>query len=610
MAEARQSERPPAPPSAVFGKYQLLASLGQGGMADVFLAVVRGLVGFNKLVVVKRLRSSLAEEPEFLPMFLDEARLAARLNHPNVVQTNEVGEVDGEYFIAMEYLEGQPLNRILSRSTRRKTAVPVPIYLHMLCEALAGLHHAHELKDFDGTPLNVVHRDASPHNIFVTYEGITKLVDFGIAKAATRSYETRTGVLKGKLQYMAPEQARCEDVDRRADVFSLGSVLWELLAGQRLWAGLTDLQVLEKLVSTTPATPSSVNPEVPPELERICMKALAREVDERYATAAEFREDLETYARDHARCTSRDVAAFVSKLFADKREQIRAIVERQLARAHTGADLVDINDPSTVTFSTDSLKLLSTGSHSGPRSGSDRGTPTSQAPSSDGESSGPHTASQPTRSGTPSGVAPRSTSPDADADGGGRNRKVWIAAGVVGAVAIGLFAVRQGSDEPAPPMPTPTPAAASAAAPASSPTATDDTRRAAAKTVTIRVEAKPADAKITIDDTPVPANPFEGRFPADGLTHRIVVEAKGYKTERRMVTFDEDSRATFELAKGNDEEERPRPAGPSRPYTPPAPKTSAGAAQTAPPTPAPPPTPKGPGQPTKRPLEKGDPWGN
>src|SRR5262245_45560386 len=211
--------RSPGPEVSTIGKYQLIANLGHGGMADVYLSVVHGPVGFNKLTVIKRLRPSLAEEQEFLAMFLDEARLAARLNHPNVVQTNEVAEIEGQYYIAMEYLDGQPLNRILTRAQKAGT-LPRELLIRVVADCLAGLHYAHELADYDGSPLGVVHRDASPHNIFVTYDGQTKVVDFGIAKAATRSAETRGGVLKGKVAYMAPEQARSGEVDRRSDVFA------------------------------------------------------------------------------------------------------------------------------------------------------------------------------------------------------------------------------------------------------------------------------------------------------------------------------------------------------------------------------------------------------
>ena len=207
-------------------------------MADVFLAVQSGPTGsgFQKLMVVKRLRQNLADEPEFVAMLVDEARIAARLNHPNVVQTNEVGELNGQYFIAMEYLDGQPLHRIQHRNAQRqKDGATAPfskdLQYVVLLDVLAGLHHAHELLDYDGTPLQIVHRDMTPHNIFVTYEGQVKVVDFGIARAVGRSAETRQGIIKGKVRYMAPEQAIGHNVDRRADVFAIGIILWEVASG-------------------------------------------------------------------------------------------------------------------------------------------------------------------------------------------------------------------------------------------------------------------------------------------------------------------------------------------------------------------------------------------
>src|SRR4051794_26091703 len=191
---------------SLFGKYRLIAELGHGGMADVFLAVARGPIGFNKLLVVKRLKANLVDEPEYVAMLGDEARLAARLNHPNVVQTNEVGQEGDQYFIAMEYLDGQPLHRVLTRS-EKKERMPLAMHLRIVCDVLSGLHYAHELADFDGSPLNVVHRDVTPQNIFVTYDGQVKLVDFGIAKASGRDGETKTGIVKGKVTYMGPEHA-------------------------------------------------------------------------------------------------------------------------------------------------------------------------------------------------------------------------------------------------------------------------------------------------------------------------------------------------------------------------------------------------------------------
>ena len=219
---------------STFGRYRLIAELGRGGMATVFLAVTEGAMGinFNKLVVLKRLREHVADDPEFVTMLMDEARIAARLNHPNVVQTLEVDKAEGEPFLAMEYLDGQPLHRILSRD---RATFPLAMFLAVLADVLSGLHHAHELADFDGTPLNIVHRDVTPHNVFVTYNGQVKVVDFGIAKAEGRASETKHGVVKGKVSYMAPEQARSGMLDRRTDVFAVGVMLFEACTRRRMW---------------------------------------------------------------------------------------------------------------------------------------------------------------------------------------------------------------------------------------------------------------------------------------------------------------------------------------------------------------------------------------
>ena len=313
--------------SSTLGKYRLIAELGQGGMAQVFLALARGPAGFNKLTVIKQIREQLVDDPEFLGMFLDEARLAARLNHPNVVQTNEVGNEGRRYFIAMEYLEGQPLNRIVQR-LGRENGIPLGAHLRVLCEVLAGLHHAHELSDFDGTALEVVHRDVTPHNIFVTYAGQVKIVDFGIAKALSQSTATKAGVLKGKVAYMAPEQARGENVDRRADLFSVGVLLWEALAGVRMFKGLTDVVIIQKIVNGQLPSPRTVNPKVDEKLEAVCMKALAHNREDRYETAAEMQTAIE-----HAleglddRSNVRDLGKLIQERFDSERQRIKSMVE-------------------------------------------------------------------------------------------------------------------------------------------------------------------------------------------------------------------------------------------------------------------------------------------
>jgi serine/threonine-protein kinase len=321
-------------------KYAPIAELGKGGMATAYLAAVRGLGGFHKLMVVKRLRPALAAEPEFLRMFLDEARLAARIDHPNVVHTLEVG-FDGEgHFIAMEYIEGQSLEQLVRRSKQRSAgpgataevldaaaAIPLKLYLVAINKVLEALQCAHDLEDFDGTALNVVHRDVSPHNVMVTYDGNVKLLDFGIAKAADSSTDTRTGVLKGKCGYMALEQFGGQPVDRRADVFAVGVMLWQAVTGARLWKGLSDADIFRRLASGNVPRPSERVADIDPALEAICMKALAPEAADRYASAAELQAELEGYIAAHAelRATTRELGKFVAESFAVERAKIKSL---------------------------------------------------------------------------------------------------------------------------------------------------------------------------------------------------------------------------------------------------------------------------------------------
>jgi serine/threonine-protein kinase len=315
-----------------FGKYQPFATLGRGGMADVFLTVARGPMGFNKLAVVKRLRQALAEEIGFRTMFLDEARLAARLNHPNVVHTYEVGEHNGAYFIAMEYLEGQPLNKIIKEASKRREAIPQAICARVVADALSGLHFAHELRDYDGRPLTVIHRDVSPHNIFVTYDGHTKMVDFGIAKAALSSQETEVGVLKGKVAYMSPEQAAAGPIDCRADIFPMGIVLWEMLTGKRLMSGETAAQTLHRLMNMDIPRVSSVIRDVDPMLDEIVATSLQKDANMRYQTAAQMRDALESFiVRTGRPARQDDVSGMMTRLFGRVRDEVQRQVQRHMS---------------------------------------------------------------------------------------------------------------------------------------------------------------------------------------------------------------------------------------------------------------------------------------
>src|SRR5262245_60556486 len=228
------------------GRYRVLSELGRGGMSNVYLAVARGPSGVNKLVVLKALLPDLATEPYALTMFLDEARLAAQLNHPNVVQTYEVGTEGDRHVMVMEYLEGQPLSAVMKYAERSGAPLPMKLHLRIIVNALEGLHYAHELRAYDGAALELVHRDVSPQNVFVTYDGQVKVLDFGIAKAASSSTHTATGIVKGKISYMAPEQMIADNVDRRADIYSIGCMLWAAATGKKLWKDNPDLQIMRR----------------------------------------------------------------------------------------------------------------------------------------------------------------------------------------------------------------------------------------------------------------------------------------------------------------------------------------------------------------------------
>ncbi len=311
-------------------QYETVASLGAGGMADVYLAVAKGGQGFRKLVVVKKVRTPLSDDPELLQMFEQEARLAARLNHPNIVQTLDFGRHDGGHAIVMEYLEGQPLSAIVRRAG--SDGIPLALSLEILVEVLAGLDYAHQLTDFDGQPLHIVHRDVSPHNVFVTYAGQTKLVDFGVAKVLPDPYATTGTMIKGKLAYMSPEHERGDPVDARADLFAAGVMLWEALVGRRMWAGLTEIAIISRLRFGEIPSPSEASSDVPAALERVCLRALAHRREDRYQSAAEFRRELQTcIAELDLHASADDVGAFVARLFSQERARVQEIVRTRFA---------------------------------------------------------------------------------------------------------------------------------------------------------------------------------------------------------------------------------------------------------------------------------------
>ena len=333
------SDSPKSGISKQFGKYRLIAHLATGGMADIYLASQTALAGFEKLIVIKRILPNLSREPRFVEMFLDEARIAATLNHPNVVQIFDLGRIQNQYFIAMEYLPGESLSTMIRACRRRKIRIPPELAAGMILQAAEGLHHAHIMTARDGSPLGIVHRDVSPQNVFILYDGGVKVVDFGIAKAELRSTKTQTGTLKGKYAYMSPEQIAGYELDGRSDVFALGVVLWECLARRKLFNQENDLKLLQAITEQDAPSPRTVDPEVPELLAGITGKALARNRDDRYQSAAEFRSALRRYLK----ASDQDwdnvaIGKFMQDLFSDRIKEKRNLIESAQA---SDADIQD-----------------------------------------------------------------------------------------------------------------------------------------------------------------------------------------------------------------------------------------------------------------------------
>ncbi|MEZ4370265.1 MAG: serine/threonine-protein kinase [Polyangiaceae bacterium] len=552
--------------SRTFAKYRLLARLGHGGMADVYLSVSSGPGGFNKLQVLKVLRPHLTEQPEFLQMFQDEGRLAARLNHPNIVQTNEVGAEGSRFFIAMEYLDGQPLHRVKARAAQSAAGFPLEMELFVLCQVLEGLEYAHGLKDYDGTPLNIVHRDVTPQNVFVTYAGQTKLVDFGIAKTL-ESTETQSGVLKGKVAYMAPEQALRDGLDHRADLFSVGVMLWEAVANRRMYNTRAEVEILHKLIQGDIPKIRDVVADLPLQLEQVIDRALALKPEHRYQDAASFRADLFAFLEAFRKIDARGVGERVSELFAEERQEIGEVIRHEMT---------DVTGPDAMPASPETMELPSL------RGVSMTGyaTPSSRGPSQSVDVQ-----------------APVNLPPESVQEPAGRRWLFPALASVLllGVAGLALFAFTRGNSEAL------DQAAASSDLAAPSPSS--------AGSVRVHIEASPADAKLSLDGVPLKANPFESKYSRDDSLHKLEVSAPGYATRELDVRWDRDVDLRLELAKQADEaapEDSAEPAaGHAR-----APQVGQGTAKpadakTADPFDLPPAKKPKPKAPT---LDKSDPW--
>jgi serine/threonine-protein kinase len=315
-------------------RFELIAEIASGGMATVYLARLSGAGGFQRFVAIKRLHPHLANDEEFVQMFLDEARLAARLHHPNVVPILEIGESPQGYYLVMEYVEGDTLARILARSAQAGRMLPPKVSMRVCVDTIQGLHVAHEMKDDDEKPLGIVHRDVSPQNILIGMDGSARITDFGVARATTRLSTTRTGQLKGKLAYMAPEQARGADVDRRADIFAMGIVIWECLAQKRLFKGEGEADTLNRVLYEPIPSCRTANPDVPVALEAVVMRALDRDRDKRFPTASDLGDALEKAARDASWLGNhKDVASHLESVLGTDISAQRDAVRSWLSRS-------------------------------------------------------------------------------------------------------------------------------------------------------------------------------------------------------------------------------------------------------------------------------------
>ncbi len=302
-----------------FGKYLLLDRINIGGMAEVWRAKTFGAGGFERLVAIKRILPNIAEDEEFITMFIDEAKITVQLNHANIAQIYELANISNSYFIAMEYISGKDMRAVFDRCRKRGEPAPIPLTCYLIARCCEGLDYAHRNKDRMGNDMAIVHRDVSPQNALISYDGEVKVIDFGIAKAAGKATKTQAGILKGKFGYMSPEQIRGLPLDRRSDVFALGICLYEMLTGERLFVGDSDFSVLEKVRKVEVLPPSHFNRRIPDALEKIVMKALAKDVEDRYQYASELGDALQRFSLTADTVFGRkELAAFMKSTFAEE----------------------------------------------------------------------------------------------------------------------------------------------------------------------------------------------------------------------------------------------------------------------------------------------------
>jgi serine/threonine-protein kinase len=542
-----------------FGKYRLIASLGAGGMAKVYLALMAGPAGFNKLLVIKILREDLEHlfgaSAESVQMFWKEARLAARLSHPNIVQTHEVGEVKGHYFIAMEYLDGQPYSAVLSRL--RKHEVSIAEHLRIVSDVARALHYSHTLRSYEGGSIGIVHRDVSPHNIIATYDGQVKLLDFGVATTDDPEHVTRVGVIKGKLDYIAPEQLRGEAIDGRADIFALGAVLWEALSGHRFGGGrkVSDALKVQSRLSGGERKLRDLRPTLPEELVSIVECAIALDPGERFADAATFADALDAYIVSMGeRPSPQSLSAILTPVFEAERTKMTEIINTQLSAIKNAPPATE----STLSRAASALIELDdeTGDLPHIERDSDEGL-ISFLPEAPGErSSSLRAGFARAASSIPSAARMRSVA----AAPRTRDTALLMVGTMAAGAALALLWPRSAPPDHAATVVAPQQQVDNPAAMGAADSLPDRAARApdsvaprvdpAAQLVLLEINVAPPSARLMVDGVSV-QHPFSGQFRKDPSLHLVEAQADGYRTLKQFVKFERDQTLALALSRSS-----------------------------------------------------------
>ncbi len=552
----------------LFGKYELVERLGNGGMAEVWRARIRGPAGFTRSLVVKRILPHLATDSSFVGMFISEAQLSAKLSHPNIIQVFELGEVDGEYYIAIEYVRGRDLSTFSRAHLDEPGAIPPGVSAYIMREVCRALAYAHEFRDEDGNLVRLIHRDVSPSNVMLSHDGAVKLLDFGIAKALAESGDrTQTGTLKGKFAYMAPEQLEGNDFDHRADIFAAGVILHEILVGKRLFRGHNDLKTIALVKSANVEPPSQLNPAVPQALDGIALKALARDPAQRYQSASDMAADLDEVVHQ-LKAGPQVVAKLMASLFANEaRPRLAAVAP--LTPSASAPKPAPAPSPTTSkpTDPADTVIEISA-SYTGVATATKADVavpPPTQPPSSPTPLPSSPTqpaVAQPT---SPSAALPTPGAPTAlpvwtdptesAVDARPSRRAIVVGSVAAGGIVLGLVLLLRPSHDAPRTTPAPTASAAATAppvAPAPLPATTVPAPKpAGGETVTISFSSLPSGVAVYLDgeDTPRGRTPLVLKMARAKAARTVRMVARGYAPISSQFTPTSDVQLTLNLVK-------------------------------------------------------------